>query len=211
MMILPDPLMSASPLRFDLAPGGTMRYWETFLASVQADRLMAGLNDEADWAQRSIVMFGRSVLQPRLTAFHGDPGLSYRYSGKSLTATGWTPLLAKLREQLASRLELDFNCVLCNLYRDGQDSMGWHADDEPELGRQPSIASISLGAGRKFQIKPRAPEHGQLSSLILAHGSLLVMAGDMQRHWLHQLPKSRKVSGPRINLTFRQIFRHPAA
>lgn len=200
----------ASPKVLDLPPAGTLRYWESFWQPEQADRLMAELMTEPDWAQRSIVMFGRSVLQPRLTAFHGDFGVRYRYSGKTLDAAGWTPQLAELRDQLKARLGLEFNCVLCNLYRNGQDSMGWHADNEPELGACPSIASISLGAARPFQIKPRAGETGTPSSLVLAHGSLLLMAGDMQQYWLHQLPKTRRQIAPRINLTFRQIIKMPA-
>jgi alkylated DNA repair dioxygenase AlkB len=188
-----------------LPPDGCMAYCKDFLDSVAADRLFARLREEADWEQREIMMFGRSVLQPRLTAFHGDSGLAYRYSGKTLVAAAWTPALAELRDRLAERLGLCFNSVLCNLYRDGQDSMGWHSDNEPELGPRPAIASISLGGERCFQLKPRA-ETRKRTEIRLAHGSLLLMAGDMQRHWLHQLPKTRLGVDPRINLTFRTIF-----
>lgn len=188
-----------------LPPGGRLGYCGSFLEAARADRLLNELSEEGDWAAREIVMFGRSILQPRLTAFHGDPGVAYRYSGRTLAAAPWSPALVRLREELEQRLGQRFNCVLGNLYRSGQDSMGWHADNEPELGPEPTIASLSLGADRRFQIKAREPGAGRYQ-LTLAHGSLLVMAGDMQRHWLHQLPKSRAVTAPRINLTFRRVF-----
>jgi alkylated DNA repair dioxygenase AlkB len=191
-------------VRRRLAPAGRLDYAPQFLPRSVADRLLLALSGEVDWAQRPIVMFGRRVLQPRLTAFHGDAGVAYRYSGKTLSAKGWTPALGELRDWLRKRLGQDFNCVLCNLYRDGRDAMGWHADNEPELGLEPLIASISLGAPRRFQLKPRSA-NGERVELVLEHGSLLVMSGDLQQHWLHQLPRALKIGEPRINLTFRQI------
>lgn len=189
----------------ELRPGGRVEYQPDFLSPSQADRCFARLSSELDWAQRPIVLFGRELMQPRLTAFHGAPGISYRYSGQTMLARPWTPTLTELKERLQRVLGLDFNCVLCNLYRDGRDSMAWHADDEAELGPTPVIGSISLGAARRFQLKPRSGR-GERIERILEHGSLLLMAGTLQQHWQHQLPKSLRVTEPRINLTFRRIL-----
>jgi alkylated DNA repair dioxygenase AlkB len=156
-----------------------------------------------DWQQRPIRLFGREVMQPRLTCFYGEPGVRYRYSGKTLEAHRFTDELRDLAERLGECIGTGFNSVLCNLYRDGRDSMGWHADDETELGKDPVIASVSLGQARRFRLKPRSG--GGSRALMLEHGSLLVMSGDLQHHWLHELPKSRQALGPRINLTFRRI------
>jgi alkylated DNA repair dioxygenase AlkB len=187
-----------------LPPAGRLDYAPGFVGAARADALLQSLGENLDWAQRPIMIFGRSVLQPRLTAFHGDDGVGYRYSGKTLAAQPWTVELEGLRQLLFDQLAVKFNCVLCNLYRDGKDSMGWHADNEPELGAAPVIASISLGAERRFQLKSRS-DSTLRRELLLEHGSLLVMAGDLQQHWLHQLPKTARVDQPRINLTFRAI------
>jgi len=139
-----------------------------------------------------------------LTAFYGNREVNYRYSGLTLQARPWTGELEKLRriaEELSGR---KYNSVLCNLYRDGRDYMGWHADDERELGSNPVIASMSFGAERRFLLKPRNGEEERIEFL-LKSGSLLVMRGDLQRHWLHQLPRALRISRKRINLTFRQI------
>jgi alkylated DNA repair dioxygenase AlkB len=144
---------------------------------------------------------GRRIPIPRLTAWHGAAG--YVYSGIRLTPAPWTPPLLELKA-LAERLAgQSFNSVLLNLYRDGRDSVSWHADNEPGLGRDPVIASLSLGAVRRFQLKHRRlPER---LTLDLPHGSCLIMAGATQHHWLHQLPKTKAPVGPRINLTFRRM------
>ncbi len=148
-------------------------------------------------------MFGRRIRQPRLVAFHGEPGVSYAYSGQSLLAMPWGSALSALRVRIESLCEAQFNSVLCNLYRDGQDSMGWHADDEASLGPRPLIASFSLGETRRFSFKSRLTSERR--DIDLTDGSLLLMGGELQRHWLHQLPKTRRPVGPRINLTFRQV------
>ncbi|MEN1729317.1 MAG: alpha-ketoglutarate-dependent dioxygenase AlkB [Pseudomonadota bacterium] len=187
----------------DLPPGGRLSYHPDWIEAVRADQLFERLSTDLPWKQRPIRLFGKEVMQPRLTSFHGDSGVSYRYSGKTLDAQPWSAELAELRRKLVDQLDCEFNSVLCNLYRDGRDSMGWHADDEKELGTNPVIASVSLGQSRRFRLKPRG--EGEALSLDLVHGSLLVMAGDVQHHWLHELPKSSRPMGPRINLTFRSI------
>ncbi len=193
----------AEPERIDLPPDGQLLYWPDFYPPETADELFERLGAEISWQQYSIRLFGRSVAQPRLTAFYGNAGLRYTYSGLSLTAPGWGRGLARVREDVAEATGRTHNSVLCNLYRDGADAMGWHADDEPELGDEPVIASLSLGAERRFSFKPRAG--GKSLKIDLANGSLLVMAGSVQAHWLHQLPRTRRPVGPRINLTFRTI------
>ncbi|AKS42083.1 alpha-ketoglutarate-dependent dioxygenase AlkB family protein [Wenzhouxiangella marina] len=187
-----------------LPPAGRIEYLPDWIQASEADRLYQVLERSLDWQQRPIKLFGREVLQPRLTAFHGEPGISYAYSGKRLSATGWPEPLLGLVRRLNERLGGGFNSVLCNLYRNGQDSMGWHADDEAELGPDPLIASISLGGRRRFRLKARSGA-GRYQ-FEPAHGSLLLMAGDLQHHWLHEVPKTRQAVAPRINLTFRRIL-----
>lgn len=144
-------------------------------------------------------------MQPRLSAWYADPGVCYRYSGIRLEDRPWHPRLAELRERLEAELGVSFNSVLCNAYRDGQDAMGWHADDEPELGTRPVIASLSLGHARTLRLRPRTG--GPSTGHFLESGSLLLMEGRSQADWQHAVPRTRRASGLRINLTFRRIFR----
>jgi len=148
-----------------------------------------------------MVMFGRRVAFPRLTAWYGDPGAAYTYSGVRNEPLPWTPLLGELRDLVAAAAGAPFNSVLLNRYRDGSDSMGWHADDERELA--PVIASLSVGAVRTFELRHRGDR--ERIALPLASGSLIVMAGDTQRHWQHRVPKDVRAPGERINLTFRLV------
>lgn len=164
------------------------------------DALRTGLA----WRQESIRLFGRDTPMPRLTAWYGDPGAAYTYSGLRNEPLLWTPLLEALRDRLQDALDRPLNSVLANLYRDGRDHMGWHADDEPELGPTPTIASLSFGATRTFRMKHRA-EPGRTVSIELTHGGLLVMDGRSQAEWLHAVPKRLRVTEPRINLTFRYV------
>jgi alkylated DNA repair dioxygenase AlkB len=189
--------------RVVLSRDGTVTYEPGFLAAADADRAYAALADQAAWKQESIAMFGRRVPLPRLTAWHGDPEAVYRYSGLLNVPAPWTPQLAELRERLADRLGVRFNSVLLNWYRGGNDAMGWHADDEPELGREPAIASLSLGATRTFELEHRTDR--ERVAVPLEHGSLLVMTGQTQHRWRHRVPKQRRVEGGRINLTFRTV------
>ncbi|QJX46937.1 alpha-ketoglutarate-dependent dioxygenase AlkB [Hymenobacter taeanensis] len=178
-----------------------------FLPLPKAAELLTELTATIPWQHEAIRLFGRDVLQPRLTAWHGDAGATYRYSGLQLTPQPWTLALQQLRRHVEAVTGAAFNSVLLNLYRTGQDSMGWHADNEPELGPTPVIASVSLGATRSFRLRPRNPlltPHPPLS-LALTSGSLLVMRGLTQQHWLHSLPKTARVQEPRLNLTFRWV------
>lgn len=181
-----------------------VHYSSGFLRPDRADRLLAELRAELDWQQREIKLFGRKVKSPRLTAFHGEPGSVYTYSNLRLEPQPWTPALDEIRTELADVSGHVFDCVLANLYRDGSDSMGWHSDDERELGIEPIIASVSLGAARRFALHHRRRKD-QRVAIDLEHGSLLIMAGQTQHHWKHALPKTRRAVGERVNLTFRRI------
>ena len=171
------------------------------LAADRADRLFAALQATIPWRQEIATLMGRRIPIPRLTAWHGAAG--YVYSGIRMTPAPWTPPLLELKAVAEDLAGQAFNSVLLNLYRDGRDSVSWHADNEPGLGRDPVIASLSLGAERRFQLKHRRrPER---LAIDLPHGSCLIMAGATQHHWLHQLPKTGRAVGPRINLTFRAM------
>ncbi|SHJ35858.1 DNA-N1-methyladenine dioxygenase [Hymenobacter daecheongensis DSM 21074] len=178
-----------------------------FLPLPAAEALLAELTATIAWRQEPITLFGKPVLQPRLTAWYGDPAARYAYSGLALEPQPWTPALLRLREQVQAAAGSPFNSVLLNLYRTGQDSMGWHADNEPELGPAPVIASVSLGAARRFRFRPRHPQQllHEPVSLLLPAGSLLLMRGSTQQHWLHAVPKTAVPTGPRLNLTFRLV------
>lgn len=193
-------MIEKNPERDDLTPDYTLI--THFLSPETADQYFNTLSNELEWRQDQIKMFGKLVAIPRLQNFMGDPGIRYRYSGLTLTASGWHPVVKKIKELAEAASNTEFNAVLINLYRDGQDSMGWHKDDEPELGPEPTIVSVSLGATRRFLL--RAADKTQ-HELLLNSGSLLVMGPELQKHWQHSIPKTRKQIGPRINLTFRKI------
>jgi alkylated DNA repair dioxygenase AlkB len=166
-----------------------------------ADRLLEALLAGTDWRQEEATVMGRRLPIPRLTAWHGEKG--YVYSGIRLAPAPWTPPLLELKAIAEALAAQAFNSVLLNLYRDGRDSVSWHADNEPGLGRNPVIASLSLGAVRRFQLRHRRTR--ERVDLDLPHGSCLVMAGATQHHWLHQIPKTARPVGPRLNLTFRRM------
>jgi len=179
-----------------------LEYHPGFLQKQLADRYLQHLWDELKWVQKEIVIFGRRRLQPRLIAWYGDSSANYGYSGLSLTPLSWHPGLLEIRRQVEEFTSAGFNSVLANAYRDGNDSMGWHRDDERELGPMPLIASVSLGEERRFLVR----ENGKRSSgMTLGHGSLLIMKGSFQRRFSHSLPKTRRNIGLRINLTYRKI------
>ena len=192
-----------SPRRLDLDDADVSLLLEAF-AEPEAWELFRELRRGIDWRQEEVVIFGRSRLVPRLVAWHGDPGASYTYSGTPHEPLPWTPALEQARRRVQELSGLQFNAVLLNLYRDGRDGMGWHADDEPELGSDPAIASVSLGAVRRFCLRHRRRK-GLRTDLSLPHGSLLLMAGATQGHWVHALPKTAVPVGERINLTFRRV------
>lgn len=176
-------------------------YAPNFLTEQQADQSFLNLRNELKWQQEKIQLFGKPVLQPRLQAWHGDK--SYTYSGLSMHPQPWTPTLLQLKSRCEAVAKHTFNSVLANLYRDGQDSMGWHQDNETELGTNPVIASLTLGESRRFVLRHLATK--EKYEVELGHGSLLIMAGETQHYWQHSVPKTAKAKGERINLTFRDI------
>jgi alkylated DNA repair dioxygenase AlkB len=186
-------------------PDAELRYAEQFYRPDQADRLFRALQNELPWQQHRVKLFGKEHPAPRLSAWHGDSGASYAYSGQRYQPHDWTPALREIRADLERHLQERFNSLLANRYRDGQDSMGWHSDNEADLGEKPLIASLSFGVPRRFVLRHRYHPAQEDVDMMLAHGSLLIMAGECQKAWKHQLPKSKKISGERINLTFRQV------
>ena len=186
----------------DLHDASITIHREYFPAS-KADTYLQELR-KIRWKQKKIVVFGKKHLEPRETAWYGDGGISYTYSGVTHTARPWIPVLAEMREDIMNTIHASFNSVLLNRYRDGQDGVAWHADDELELGDHPIIASVSLGQTRCFQIR-RKQTPKEVVSLNLHHGDLVVMSGDTQKFWEHQVPKTKQKVAERINLTFRKI------
>jgi alkylated DNA repair dioxygenase AlkB len=189
-----------------LARDGEVYYLPGFVgpesAGILFERLRAGL----DWREEDIVVAGREVKVPRLVCWHGDEGAVYRYSGVDHLPLPWTDELLDIKARIEQCCGRGFNSALCNLYRDGSDSMGWHADKEKELGRDPYIASLSLGAERLFRL--RHDRSGETLDVPLGNGALLLMGGSLQHHWRHCVPKSKGIASARINLTFRMIV-HP--
>lgn len=178
-------------------------YRPGWLAPAEADVLLPALSSEIPWEQHHVRLFGRTLPAPRLSCWIGDPDAAYTYSAVRFEPRPWTPQLAALRDRLNVAFGAGFNSVLANRYRNGADGMGWHSDDEPELGPQPLIASLSLGAPRRFLLRERGgPWRGEI---LLEHGSLLRMAGASQARTQHSLPKTARPVAERLNLTFRQI------
>jgi alkylated DNA repair dioxygenase AlkB len=174
-----------------------------------ATQVLQRLIAEIAWRSEEVVMWGRRVPQPRLTAWYGDPGSRYTYSGLQLDPRAWTPLLLDIRGRVEDAAGAAFNSVLLNYYRDHHDSIGFHSDDEPELGAQPVIAALSLGEERTFILKHKTSKAVQPMHLRLASGSLLLMRGDTQHCWRHGILKESRPCGPRVNLTFRKITWKP--
>lgn len=198
-----QPTTPTGPERFEQPDAGLL-LWRAAFAATEADRLFHALLETVEWRSEEILIFGRRRLVPRLVAWHGDPGAAYEYSGTTHLPLPWTPLLLELRGRVEALTGRSYNSVLLNRYRDGRDGMGWHADDEPELGAEPAIASVSLGATRRFLMRHRRRTGARLA-LDLGHGDLLLMAGATQHHWLHALPKTARPVGERVNLTFRSV------
>lgn len=171
----------------------------------ESDYYFPALQSDIAWKQESIKIFGKEVLQPRLTAWYGDKDKNYAYSGITMKPLPWTNTLLQIKEKVEHITTHKFNSVLLNFYRDGLDSMGWHRDNEKELGTDPVIVSVSFGAIRKFQFR-HYKDQKKIISLELEHGSLLLMSGSTQNNWQHRLPKSSMAKDSRINLTFRTII-----
>jgi alkylated DNA repair dioxygenase AlkB len=190
---------------FALADGGSVELHERWLEAGAAAELFILLRDQIAWKTEPIRVRGREYLQPRLTAWFSDPDATYTYSGLTLVPRPWPAALAHLRARVEASAGAPFNSVLCNFYRDGADSMGLHADAEPELGKNPIVASVSLGATRRFVLRHVKDPREKLD-LDLAGGSLLVMRGTTQHFYRHGVPKRLCVVEGRINLTFRRIF-----
>jgi alkylated DNA repair dioxygenase AlkB len=203
--------------RIELLLGAFVDLEASWLSAADAVRLQEALTHELAWEQRHIVLFGKRMLQPRLIAWMGE--LPYRYSGQTLPPRPWPPSVAELIGPVSRRVieaaATPFNHVLVNRYRDGNDSMGYHADDEPELGEDPVVACVSLGRTRRFVLKNRAGPKLPAVSLQLEHGSLLVMGGTCQRYYRHAILREREPDAPhagereRISLTFRRLLCAP--
>ena len=186
-------------------PDGEVLYDANFFSEKESDIFFKNLLNKIDWRQEDILIFGKKVPQPRLIAWHGDRGISYTYSHLQLKTSPWTADLLSIKSKIESSTETSFNSVLLNLYRDGKDSMGWHSDDEPELGPNPSIGSVSFGSLRRFHFRHKFDKQQEKIRIDLGHGSLLWMKGSTQHNWQHSISKTRRKVGPRINLTFRRI------
>lgn len=187
---------------FDL-PDAEIEYYPDFFSSAKANELFQLLQTEVPWQQDNITVFGKTHPQPRLTSLYGNEGKPYGYSNIIMQPHTWSPLIIFIKEEIEKVGTENFTTVLLNKYRDGKDSNGWHADNEKELGRNPIIASVSFGAERVFQLKHNSLDAKQ--NIVLQHGSLLIMKGTTQHFWKHQIPKTTKLIGTRINLTFRII------
>jgi alkylated DNA repair dioxygenase AlkB len=195
-------LFPSDKITFDLQDA-EIEYYPDFFASAIANDLFFKLQNEIPWQQDDITVFGKTHPQPRLTALFGNEGKPYGYSNIIMKPHAWSPLIMFIKNEIEKICFENFTTVLLNNYRTGQDSNGWHADNEKELGRNPIIASVSFGAERVFQLKHNKLELKQ--NIILHHGSLLLMSGTTQHFWKHQIPKTKKEISPRINLTFRII------
>jgi len=190
---------TANLLPFD----GEINYYGPVLSATKADYYLNALLNTIAWKNDEAIIFGKHIITQRKVAWYADKEFSYTYSNTTKQALRWTNELLELKALIEKLTETSFNSCLLNLYHHGNEGMGWHSDDEKALGKNTSIASLSLGAERKFALKHRASKQG--TSLILQHGSLLVMKGTTQTNWLHALPKSTKITTPRVNLTFRSM------
>ncbi len=180
-------------------------YIENFFSKEEADRLYTELLNDIDWLETKTTVYGKEYDTPRLTAWHGDAGTEYTFSGNKMNPFPWTNDLLFIKEKVDKESGVIFNSVLLNLYRNGKDSVGWHRDDEKEFGTNPVISSISFGETRPFHLKHKFKKDIEKVIIPLTHGSLLIMKGKTQHYWEHQVPKTAKDISPRINLTFRVI------
>ena len=199
-------LFSENPNEVEEIPiqDGELRLYPHFFSPEDRKTFFNHLKEDVDWQQEEIKLYGRTIPLPRLTAWFGDEGKTYIYSGITVEPEPWTPTLSKIKNRIEKVSEGKFNSVLLNYYRNERDSVSWHSDDELELGQNPIIGSVSFGDVRTFQLKHKTDKSPTIS-IDLPDGSYLEMAGSTQHHWLHQIPKRTRKIGPRINLTFRII------
>ncbi len=183
---------------------GDVRLFPHFFSKAESDDHLNRLQHEIAWKQEPIKIFGKAVMQPRLTAWYGNADKVYSYSGITMHPLLWTGVLLKIKQKIEATAGVQFNSALLNLYRDGKDSMGWHRDNEPELGANPVIGSVSFGAGRVFRLRHYVSKKSQVA-VELTHGSFLLMQGETQHYWEHSIPKTTESIGPRINITFRIV------
>ncbi len=198
-------LFDSGELRLLDIPDADIHYSSCVELGAHPDRILAELIERTPWRTEVINLWGKEHQQPRLAAWFGDAGARYTYSGLSLEPLPWTHLLSTLRSRVEALAGTSLNSVLLNYYRDHRDSMGMHSDDEPELGKNPTIASVSLGEQRTFVLKHRFKKELEPIHLPLDHGSLLLMKGATQHNWKHGINKLSRPCGPRVNLTFRRI------
>ena len=184
-------------------PDADVLHFARLFDPCEANSLFLQLQQNIEWQQEKIKLYGQLHDLPRLTAWYGDPSVTYSYSGISITSLEWIDVLLEIKSRIESVSDNSFNSVLLNRYRNGSDGVSWHADDEPELGQNPVIGSVSFGEARRFQLKHKTLDAKRM--IILENGSYLLMKGRTQHCWLHQIPKSKRVLGERINLTFRLI------
>ena len=182
---------------------GQAHYFGIIVNAEQKHTYFNELLNKIVWTNEKLVMFGKEIITKRKVAFYADSLMSYTYSNKTKQALAWTPLLLEIKNLTTSYTASHYNACLLNLYHDGEEGMGWHSDDEKEIIPNSSIASLSFGAERKFAIKHKTTK--ETHSILLENGSLFEMLGSFQKHWLHSMPKSKKIIAPRINLTFRQM------
>jgi len=183
---------------------GEVYFFPGFISAKESEIYLHALMRDVPWEHRAIKIFGKEVMQPRLVAWFADAGQTYRYSGLSLAANEWNPALLAIRQKIKKLCGIQFNSALLNLYRNGNDTVGWHRDNETELGAQPVIVSVSLGAPRNFVFRSYHHKETKIK-LNLGSGSLLLMTGETQEYWEHTLPRAPKVLEPRLNITFRKI------
>ena len=201
-----NPLFQENPNEVEKIPiqDGELRLYPHFFLSQERETFFNQLKENVKWQQEEIKLYGRKIPLPRLTAWFGDEGKTYMYSGITVEPELWTPTLLEIKSRIEEVSNVKFNSVLLNYYRNERDSVSWHSDDEPELGKNPIIGSVSFGDVRTFQLKHKTDKSLTISR-DLPDGSYLEMAGSTQHHWLHQIPKRTRKIGPRINLTFRII------
>jgi alkylated DNA repair dioxygenase AlkB len=186
-----------------LPQDGIVLYYEKIIADEEVIELYESLLNNIQWENERVIMFGKEIITKRKVAFYSDPSISYRYASKTKIGLPWTSTLIIIKNRVESITKESYNACLLNLYHNGEESMGWHSDNEKEIIANSSIASLSLGAKRKFSFKHKISK--ETVSIELENGSLLEMKGSVQAHWWHALIKSKKVTDARINLTFRQM------